>query len=88
MEKIIIRQQYRSITINIIEFISLSDVPLDQKVTYDSFVTDHFPSKVEQWRIPLVVGKNKLSYYEDTGSLAINLAEIKIFFNSVISNTK
>ena len=66
-----------------IDFIYRSEIPKDKKITYASFVCDRRPLKDEEWRIRLVVGGDKLSYYEDSGSPATDLTETKLLFNIV-----
>ena len=68
-------------------FIHPSQIPPHQKVTYASFVCDHRSLKLEQWRVRLIIGSNKLSYSHDMGSPAANLIETKILLNSVISES-
>ena len=58
------------------------------KTTYASFVCDHRPLKTEPWRVRIVVGGDKLTYDEDTGSPAASLLESKLLFNSTISDAK
>ena len=69
-----------------IDFISLSQVPSNKKVTYATFACDHRPLKEEKWRIRIVVGGDKLEYEFDSGSPAANMLETKLLFNSVISD--
>ena len=68
-----------------IQFVAFSDVPIDKKVTYASFVCDYRPLKKEKWRVRLVVGGDKLEYTQDSGSPATDLTETKILLNSTIS---
>ena len=68
------------------EFIKQQDVPPHAKVTYASFVCDLRPLKKETHRVRMVVGGDKLTYNEDTGSPAASLVETKIMLNSVISD--
>ena len=69
-----------------IRFIELSDAPTDQNVTYASFLCDYQSLKTKPWRVRLVVGGEKLTYSEDTGSPASNIVYAKILLNSVISD--
>ena len=71
-----------------IQFVAFSDVPLDKKVTYASFVCSYRPLKKEKWRIRLVVGGDKLEYSQDSGSPATDLTETKLLLNSTISDYK
>ena len=48
------------------------------------FVCDIRPLKQEMHRVRMVVGGDKLTYHEDTGSPAPSLLETKIIINSVI----
>ena len=68
-------------------FINHSQIPTNKKATYASFVCDHRPLKLEQWRVQLAVGGNKLTCPYDTGSPAANLLETKLLLNSVISDS-
>ena len=68
------------------EFIHKHEVPAGRKVTYANFVCDHRPLKPEPFRIRLVVGGDKLDYFEDAGSPAASMLETKLLVNSVISN--
>ena len=70
-----------------IDFISSTNVPSNRDVTYSSFVCDHRPLKSEPWRVQIVVGGDKLTYSNDTGSPAASLLETKILINSTISDT-
>jgi hypothetical protein len=69
-----------------IDFISKKEVPHDQKVTYANFDINYRPLKSEKYRVRLVVGGDKLSYDDDTGSPASSLLETKVIINSVISD--
>ena len=60
-------------------------VPSDKSATYCSFVCDYKSFKKEQWYVRLVVEGDKIPYKNDSGSLAANLIDTKIFLNSVIS---
>ena len=71
-----------------IRFIAPHQVPFDRKVTYASFVCDYRPLKLEQYRVRLVVGGDKLFYDDDVSSPAASLLETKILINSVISDAK
>ena len=55
------------------DFIHLSDLLPNEKVTYVSFVYDHHPLKPEKWKTHLVIGGDKLLYYDDAGSPTANL---------------
>ena len=68
-------------------FIHPLQIPSNQEVTYASFVCDHRPLKLEQWRVRLVVGGDKLSCLYDTESPAANLLETKLVLNSIISDS-
>ena len=67
-------------------FIQLSEIPSNEKVTYISFVCDHQALEPEKWRTRLVIGGDKLPYYDDAGSSAANRIVTKLLLNSVISN--
>ena len=71
-----------------IELIYRDKILEDKKITYASFVCDQRPLKAEEWHIRLVVGGDKLSYNEDSGSPATDLTETKLLLNSVISDSK
>ena len=71
--------------IDAMDFINPNTIPSSQKITYANFVCDYRPLKPEKWRTKLVVGVDKLPYYDDARSPAANLLECKILFNSVIS---
>ena len=62
---------------NIIQFINYEKVPSDRKVTYASFMCDHWPLNSEEWRIHLVVDGDKLEYEFDSGSPTNDLTETK-----------
>ena len=68
------------------DFIHKWEVPKGKKVTYASFVMDFRPLKSEPYRVPLVVGGDRLTYDDDVGSPAASLIETKLLVNSVISN--
>lgn len=67
-------------------FIFHNEVPQHKKVTYANFVLDHRPLKPEPFRIRMVVGGDKLDYFEDSGSPAASMLETKILINSTISD--
>ena len=69
-----------------VEFIPAAKVPLNNKVTYASFVCDHRPLKTEPWWVRIVAGGDKLTYDADTGSTAASLLETKILITSTISD--
>jgi hypothetical protein len=71
-----------------INFIPQSEVPQGRDVTYANFVCDYRPLKSEKYRIRLVVGGDKLTYDDDSGSPAASLLETKLLLNSVISDAK
>ena len=71
---------------NVMKFINKSENPSSTPVTYANFVCDHRPLKSEPWRIRLVVGGDKVIYFDDQGSPAANLLETKLLLNSVISD--
>ena len=71
-----------------VEFVARSEVPATAAVIYTSFACNHRPLKIEEWRVCLVVGGDKLFYHGDTSSPATNMIETKILFNSVISDAK
>ena len=71
-----------------IQFIHKTNLPHDAKITYASFVCDIRPLKKETHRVRMVVGGDKLTYHEDTGSPAASLLETKIMLNSVITDAK
>ena len=50
------------------------------------YVTKDLQSLKNGKKTQLVVGGDKLPYYDDAGSPAANLLECKILFNSVISH--
>ena len=68
------------------EFISLSQVPRDRKVTYANMVCDYRPLKSDPHRVRLTVGGDKLEYYDDATSPAATLLETKFLLNSTISD--
>ena len=68
-----------------IKFIKNTTVPPNRDITYyASFVCDHRPLKSEPWRVQIVVGGDKLTYSNDTGSPAASLLETKILLNSTM----
>jgi hypothetical protein len=69
-----------------IDFIYKNQVPQDRKVTYANFDLSYRPLKTEKHRVRLVVGGDKLSYDDDSGSPAASLLETKVILNSVISD--
>ena len=71
-----------------IDFIHKHEVPLAQQVTYASFVCDYRPLKSEPYRVRLVVGGDRLAYFDDAGAPAATMLETKILINSVISGAK
>ena len=62
---------------NAIRFIKKSDIPPATNIKYANFVWDHRPLKSESWRTRLVVGGDKLPYFDDSGSPAANLLGTK-----------
>jgi hypothetical protein len=71
-----------------IDYIHLSEVPSDNKVTYGNFICDYRPLKSEPYRVRLTVGGDKLPYDDDAGSPAASLLETKLILNSTISDSK
>ncbi len=69
-----------------ISFIFWHEVPSDWDITYASFVYDHHPLKTEPWRVQIVMGGDRLSYSNNTGSPAASLLKTKILLNSTISD--
>ena len=59
-------------------------VPPKRKVKYSNFACDYRSLKPEPWRVRLVVGGDKVDYFEDVGSPTTTLSEIRIFINTVI----
>lgn len=70
-----------------IDFISYSLMLPGTRVTYANFVAGYRPLKPELNRIRCVVRKDKLDYMGDSSSPTTALAETKLIFNSVISDT-
>ena len=68
------------------DFLHPSEIPPNEKITYASFLCDHMPLKPEKWRTCVVIGDDKLPYYDDAGSPAANLIEIKLLLKIVISD--
>ena len=73
---------------NTIVFIPRAEVPDDKKVTYASMVCDYRLLKDEKHRIRIIVGEDRLVYYDDAASPATNILETKIMINSTISNAR
>ena len=69
-----------------IKFITKEEVPPNRDITYASFICDKRPLKPEPFRVRVVVGGDRLSFDEDSGSPATNLLETKILINSTISD--
>ena len=61
---------------------------MDRDITYANFVLDHRTLKIEECRVRITVGGDRLSYDNDAGSPAANLLETKVMINSVISDAK
>ena len=53
---------------------------------YANFILDYCPLKDENHRVLVVVGGDKLSYFEDAGAPVASILETQILLNSVISN--
>ena len=69
-----------------IDFIFQYQVPADKKVTHALHACNYRPLKEEPHRVCITVGRDKLDYNDDVGSLAANLLETKILINSTISD--
>ena len=69
---------------NTIFFITPSPVPPGRRVTYNSFVCAHRPTKTEPFCVRLVVGGDKLSTHLDICSPAISVVDTKLHLNSTI----
>ena len=69
-----------------IDFIRPIHITSNEKITLASFVCDHCALKPKKWRTRLVIGEDKLPYYEDVDSTAAKLLECKLLFNSIISD--
>ena len=68
------------------DFIHPLEIPSNEKIRHASFVCDHRLLKPEKRRTHLVIGGDKLPYYDDAGSPAANLIGTKLLLNSVISD--
>ena len=69
-------------------FIQRHNLPADSKVIYENFICDVRLIKKETHRGRLTVSGDKLDYCGDPSSPAVSLLDIKIFVNSVISDTQ
>ena len=67
------------------EFIFKYKVPNNGDIIYITYALDHRPFK-RTIQVQIIVGGNRLNYIDDTGSLASNLLETKVFINSTISD--
>ena len=72
--------------IETINFIYKYQVPLENKVTYVSYVYDYCSLKYEPYRVRIIVGDDKLDYNNNARSPTVNLLETKIIINSTISD--
>ena len=68
------------------DFIPRFGIPDGRDITYASFRFDYRPLKDEPYRTRMVVGGDKLAYFEYPGSPAASLLETKLLLNSVISD--
>ena len=57
-----------------LEFIPRSAVPAGRDITSATFVSDYRPLKDEKYRTKMLVGGDKLTYFDDAGSPATSLA--------------
>ena len=64
---------------------SFSELHCHKKVTYANMVCDYRPLKIEQYRVRLTVGGDKLNYLYDASFPAATLVDTKLLLNSVIS---
>ena len=73
-------------SIDTIDSIHKREVPQGRDIMYANFILDYCPLKDENHRVLVVVGGDKLSYFEDAGAPAASILETKISLNSVISD--
>ena len=69
-----------------IEFIHQNELPPKADVTYATFVIDFKPLKIEQHRVRVVMGGDRLKCLIDNGSPATSMLETKLLINSTISD--
>ena len=67
-----------------INFIAKLQVPHGKKVTYATFIFDHKPLKADPYRCCILVGGDKLTYFNDTSSPSASLLETKLLINNTI----
>ena len=80
------RGKYGVRSTDTIDFINKSDVPIDQTVTYASFVLDYKLLKADQHRVRITVGGDLLPFDNDAGSPVSSILETKVLINSRISD--
>ena len=72
---------------DVIDFISIKDVPSHKKVTYANMVCNYIPLKSDPNRVRLTVGGDKLDYFDDAASPVATLLKTKLLLNSLISDS-
>ena len=82
------KNRYGMRSTDTIKFTHKHAVPKNQDVTYATYVLDYRPLKNESSRVRITVGGNRLACYDDTGSHAANLLEIKVLLNTTISDAE
>ena len=69
-----------------LNFIQQHKAPRGRDIPYDTYILSHKPLKEEELGVQIIVGGDRLTYLDNTGSHVANLLETKILINSVISN--
>ena len=78
----------RVTTQDAMDFIEFLEVPKHRKVTCANFFCDYHSLKVEQFRVRMTMGGDRLEYPDEISSPTASLLETKLLLNSVISDYK
>jgi len=73
--------------IDTIDFIFQKDILANKNVIYATFICNYHLLKEEPYYIRIIVGRDCLTYEEDTCLPVANFLEIKLLLNSSISDT-
>jgi hypothetical protein len=66
-------------------FVELTNIPKDRHITYGKIVCDYKPHKIEQERVGITVGGDRLDYYGELATSTTDITTFKILINITLS---
>ena len=66
-------------------FVQRSQIPAGRKISHGNFICDVRPQKSKTLRVRLTASGDKIDEYEETSSPTVSLIDVKLHFNSTIS---